>query len=145
VRSEWSVDGATIAIEYGRPFLKGRREEDMMPRGQPWRTGADAATVLRTDRPLAFGEVVLAPGSYTIFTQPGENWLLILGKLDREGQWGRPYRRDLELHRVPMRTGKVKNSVEQLTISVDDTRVGATLRIEWGTISVTTGFTVLPG
>ena len=44
-RTEWTIDGAHLSIEYGRPFLKGRPEAQMMPPGQPWRTGADAATV----------------------------------------------------------------------------------------------------
>src|SRR6185295_9876847 len=72
VRSEWKIDGAMIAIEYGRPSLRGRREADLMPPGTPWRTGADEATVLTTDKMLMFGTLHLAPGTYTINTQPGE-------------------------------------------------------------------------
>ncbi|MGE0449540.1 MAG: hypothetical protein AB7Q29_08150, partial [Vicinamibacterales bacterium] len=29
VSSDWSIDGATIAVEYGRPYLKGRSETAM--------------------------------------------------------------------------------------------------------------------
>src|SRR5687767_5148272 len=46
VKAEWTVDGAAISIEYGRPYVKGRADEKLMPPGQPWRTGADEATVL---------------------------------------------------------------------------------------------------
>src|SRR5262249_47185994 len=70
VKTEWTVDGANIAIEYGRPSIKGRTDADVMPPGQPWRTGADEATVLTTDKPLTFGKLSLAPGTYTINTQP---------------------------------------------------------------------------
>ena len=52
VRSEWTIDGANISIEYGRPFLKGRPEAQMMPPGREWRTGADVATIITSDKPL---------------------------------------------------------------------------------------------
>jgi len=142
VRSEWTVDGANISIEYGRPYLKGRPESKMMPTGKPWRTGADEATVLTTDRPLKFGTLSLAPGSYTLNTQPGEPWELIAGKLGKPGQWGVPYNASLEIGRAPMKVGKTKAEVDQLTISIDDTAAGGTLRIEWGTTSAIIPFTV---
>src|SRR5687768_6306072 len=66
VRGEWTVDGANISIEYGRPFVKGRAESELMPAGKPWRTGADEATVLVTDKALKFGTLSLAPGTYTL-------------------------------------------------------------------------------
>ena len=141
-RTEWTIDGAHLSIEYGRPFLKGRPEAQMMPAGQPWRTGADAATTLTTDKQLKFGSLSLAPGSYTINTEPGAAWTLILGKLGTPNQPGVPYKPELEIGRAPMRTGKTKAPVEQVTISIDDTPAGATLRIEWGTTSVSIPFTV---
>ena len=143
VRSAWTIDGAQISIEYGRPNLKGRPEATMMPPGKPWRTGADEATVLTTDKPLKFGSVSLPAGSYTINTQPGEKeWQIIFGKLSKPGQWGVPYNASLEIGRAPMSISKAKTPAEQLTISIDDTPAGAKLRIEWGSISAQTPFTV---
>jgi hypothetical protein len=144
VRTEWTIDGANISIEYGRPFLKGRPEGQMMPPGREWRTGADEATIIRSDKPLKFGAVSLAPGTYTINTVPGDKeWQLVLGRLSKPGQWGIPYQKDLEIGRTPMKVGKTKAPVENVTISIDDTSGnGATLRIEWGTTSVSAPFTV---
>jgi hypothetical protein len=143
VKSEWTVDGANIAIAYGRPSLKGRAESQVMPPGKPWRTGADEATTITTDKALKFGSVSLEPGTYTINTQPGEGeWQLIVGKLGKPGQWGIPYNASLEIGRTPMKVAKTKAPVEQLTISVDDTSTGGTLRIEWGGASATVPFTV---
>ena len=145
VKSEWMIDGATISITYGRPSLKGRPESQLMPVGKPWRTGADEATILTTDRPLKFGAVSLAPGSYTINTQPGQaEWQLILGKLGEKGQaqWGIPYQTALEIGRTPMKVATAKVPAEQLTILIDDTAAGGVLRIEWGTISASIPFTV---
>ena len=82
VKSEWTIDGAHIAIRDGRPSMKGRSEAELMPPGTPWRTGADEATTITTDKPLKFGTLSLAPGIYTINTEPGDKgWQLIIGKL----------------------------------------------------------------
>jgi hypothetical protein len=143
VRSEWAVDGANISIEYGRPSLKGRPEATLMPNGEPWRTGADEATVLKTDKALKFGTLSLEPGTYTINTQPGDkSWQLIIGKLGKPGQWGIPYNAALEIGRAPMTVSAGKAPVEQVTISVDDTAKGGTLKVEWGSKVATIPFTV---
>lgn len=142
VKTEWTLGGAHVGIAYGRPKLKGRAEATLMPPGQPWRTGADAATVITTDKPLTFGKVVLQPGSYTINTQPGATWQLIFGKLGQEGQWGVPYLPALEIARTPMTLQKLAKPVEELTISIDKQGAGQRLRIEWGTVSATAPFTV---
>lgn len=143
VKTEWTVGGAAISVEYGRPSLKGRPEAQMMPVGKPWRTGADEATVLTTSKALKFGALSLAPGSYTLNTQPGDHdWQLLVGKLSKPGQWGVPYDSSLEIGRAPMTLGKTAAPVEQLTISVDEAAGGGVLRIEWGTAKATVPFTV---
>jgi hypothetical protein len=142
VKTTWTIDGANLTIEYGRPSLKGRPEAELMPAGQPWRTGADEATLLTTDTPLKFGSLSVPAGTYTINTQPGQEWQLILGKLEKPGQWGIPYNQSLEIGRAPMKATKLGSPVEQLEIHVDDTPAGGTLRIEWGTTSASIPFTV---
>jgi Protein of unknown function (DUF2911) len=143
VKTTWTIDGANVSVEYGRPSIKGRSEAELMPAGKPWRTGADEATVLTTDKALTFGSLNLPAGTYTINTQPGEKeWQLIAGKLSKPGQWGVPYNASLEIGRAPMKPGKTAKPVEQLTISIDDTPAGGTLRVEWGTTSASIPFTV---
>lgn len=143
VTSTWTVGGATITISYGRPSLKGRPEATMMPAGKPWRLGADEATVITSTKPLTFGSVKLeANKSYTLNVQPADaDWQLLIGKLDKPGQWGIPYQANLELGRVPMKLGKAATAAEQVTIAIDNTKTPA-LRIEWGTKSATVPFTV---
>jgi hypothetical protein len=141
VRSEWTIDGAKISIEYGRPSLKGRSEAELMPPGQPWRTGADEATTLQTDRPLKFGTLTVPPGKFTLYTVPGANeWQLIVSK--STGQWGVPYPAGQDLGRASMKAGKTQAPVEQLTINIHDTPAGGTLHVEWGTASANIPFTV---
>jgi len=114
-----------------------------MEAGKPWRTGADEATILKTDKPLKFGTLSLEPGTYTLNTQPGDKqWQLLVGKLAKPGQWGIPYNESLEIGRAPMAVQTAKTPAEQVTISIDDTPKGATLRVEWGTRSASIPFTV---
>jgi len=143
VRTEWTIDGASLSIEYGQPSLKGRTDATLMPNGQPWRVGADEATVLKTDKPLKFGTLTLEPGTYTLNAEPGEKqWQLIVGKLSKPGQWGVPYNASLEIGRAPMSVTAAKSPVEQLKISIDDTPKGGTLKVEWGSKVASIPFTV---
>jgi hypothetical protein len=125
--------------------LKGRTPgKDVEPyTGKPWRTGADEATLLTTDKPLNFGTLSLTPGTYTLNTQPTDKgWELIVGTVAKPGQWGVPYRADLEIGRAPMTVETAAKSAEQLTIAVEDTSAGGRLRIDWGPSSATIPFTV---
>jgi hypothetical protein len=141
VRTEWNLDGANVSIEYGRPFLKGRPESQMMPPGQPWRTGADEATTLKSDRALKIGTLSVPAGTYTLYTVPGAAaWELIVSK--RTGQWGIPYPQGQDLGRTAMKVDKTSAPVEQLTISIDDTPAGGTLRIDWGTTRASVPITI---
>ena len=71
VRTDWTVDGAAVSIEYGRPFLKGRTIGSVAPNGKVWRAGADEATTLKTDKPLKFGTLSVPAGNLHTFCGPG--------------------------------------------------------------------------
>lgn len=137
VKTAWSIAGANISIEYGRPSLKGRPEVTMMPAGAPWRTGADEATVITTDKAITIGTVKLAAGSYTLNTEPGaKEWQLLIGKLGAPKQWGIPYKKEFEIGRTPMKLARTSAPVEMVTYSVHKNDTGGTLRIEWGSVRV---------
>jgi hypothetical protein len=143
VRTEWTIDGANVSIEYGRPSLKGRVPgKDIDPyEGREWRTGADEATTLKTDKALKFGTLSLPAGTYTLYTIPtGGTWHLVVSK--KTGQWGVPYPKGEDLGRAPMTLGKAPAAAEQLTFTVQDTPAGGTLHIDWGTTRASIPFTV---
>jgi hypothetical protein len=74
---------------YGAPSLRGRRMlgGEAAPFGRLWRTGANEPTTLHLDRPVALGELFLAPGSWSIYTVPGaESWEVVVNHATR--QWG---------------------------------------------------------
>jgi len=69
------IEGASLMIGYGRPAKSGRRIfGGIVPWGEVWRTGANAATQFSTDRTLVLGGTELPPGKYTLWTlsTPGE-------------------------------------------------------------------------
>jgi hypothetical protein len=143
VRTDWAIDGANISVEYGRPSLKGRVPgKDVDPYdGREWRTGADEATTLKTDKALKFGSLSLPAGTYTLYTIPtGGTWHLVVSK--KTGQWGVPYPKGEDLGRAPMTLGKPPATAEQLTFSIQDTQTGGTLHIDWGTTRASIPFTV---
>ena len=143
VRTETTVDGANISIEYGRPMLKGRTPgKDIDPfEGKEWRTGADEQTTLKTDKPLKIGTLTVPAGTYGLHTIPvNGTWQLIVSK--RASGWGIPYPAGQDLGRVPMTMAKASAPVEQLTISVVDTPTGGTLNVEWAGTKASVPFTV---
>ncbi len=141
VRTEWTIDGANISIEYGRPYIKGRPLGTLVPNGQVWRAGADEATTLKTDKALVFGNLTVPAGTHTLFihAQP-DKWQLAVNK--QTGQWGTDYNAKNDLGRVDMNLETAAKPVEQHTISIDPQPGGGVLRIEWGPARATVPFKV---
>ena len=82
-----------------------------------WRTGADEATTLTTDKALVIGGTRCRPASYTLYTLPGDagDWKLIVNK--QTGQWGTEYDQKQDLARVALTEERpLAAPVEQLTI-----------------------------
>jgi len=140
-----AIDGAHIAIDYGRPSKRGRVIfGGLVPWGEVWRTGADLATHFTTDRALAFDGLVVPAGTYSLYTLPTPtHWTLIVNR--RTGQLGLIYDQSADLGRVDMMTARVPDITERLTISVEPTRDrGGVLRIAWDDLIATAPFSVEP-
>lgn len=118
-----TVGGAHIQIDYGRPMKRGRVIfGNVVPWDTVWRTGANQATQLITDRDLVIGGTSVPAGTYSLFTLPSlKGWQLIINK--QHGQWGTDYDAKRDLARIPMRNLDTARATEQLTISIEsDTR-----------------------
>ena len=129
---EIAVGTGKMRAEYGRPFVKGRKIfGGLVPWGQVWRTGANAATTLVTDVDVTLGGVPVPKGTYTLYTLPGpKEWKLIVNR--QTGQWGTEYDPKLDLARIPMTVRARSEHVEAMRICFDpeDAFRGA-LRISW--------------
>jgi hypothetical protein len=125
-------DGKMVTIQYSRPSMRGRKIfGGLVPYGQVWRTGANAATSLKTDVDLTIAGANVPAGSYTLYTLPGMNsWKLIINK--QIGQWGTEYNQGQDLARVDMKVTQRPSGLELFTISFDKTSANsATLKLEW--------------
>ena len=82
------IGDASITIKYSSPAVKGRQIWGaLVPYDKVWRTGANAATVLETDKDIKVEGKALAAGKYSIYAIPGEKeWTIILNS--QTGQWG---------------------------------------------------------
>jgi Protein of unknown function (DUF2911) len=126
--------GKTIKTAYSSPRMKGRKiYGDLVPFGEVWRTGANAATTFVTSSDVLVGGTPVPAGSYTIFTVPTANkWSLIVNK--KTGEWGIPYKYESdELARVDMKVAKLPSPVENFTISYDKSGSACTLNVDWET------------
>ena len=126
------ADGKTVTINYSRPSVRGRKIfGGLVPYGQVWRTGANAATSLKSDVNLTIGGASVPAGSYTLYTIPNENgWKLIINK--QTGQWGTDYDEKEDLARGDMKVSNNASPTEQFTISFDKTGAStATLKLDW--------------
>lgn len=142
VLTEWTIAGANISIEYGRPYLKGRTVgRDIVPYDEVWRVGADEATTLTSDKALVFDGLTLPVGAHTLWILPtADKWQLIVNK--ETGQFGTDYRASEDLGRVAMKVEQLSALADQHTISIDPQPGGGILRIEFGAAKATAPFTV---
>jgi hypothetical protein len=126
-----TVGDAHIMIDYGRPSMRGRTVfGGIVPWDTVWRTGANEATQLITDRDLVIGGTPVPAGIYSLFTIPSPTgWRLIVNK--QHGQWGTVYDSTQDLARIPMRAHHMVASVERLEISIRDGARSSSLAIAW--------------
>ena len=121
-----AVGAAQVAVVYSRPSVRGRTVwgGTLVPYGQIWRTGANAATTLRTSADLTVGGTRVPAGTYTLFTMPGAGASqLVISK--QTGQWGTEYHAEQDLVRVPAAATALGAPVEQFTIAIEPAAGGA--------------------
>jgi len=127
------VAGKTVAIDYGRPSLKGRDMLAQAQVGQAWRLGADAATGLKTEAELSFGDVKVPKGEYVLTATKlaSDQWQLnVLSKDDRS-----------KVADVPLMGSKLDASVEMFTIDIKGEKDKGELMLTWGTTVLKAPFT----
>jgi Protein of unknown function (DUF2911) len=101
--TETTINGKKVSIDYSAPSMRGRKiVGGLVPYGQVWRTGANAATTLKTETDLVIGGTNVPAGTYTLYSLPSEDgWELIINK--QTGHWGTEYDQKQDLARVDLK------------------------------------------
>ena len=147
------IDGNRVTIIYGRPYTKDPKTGEarkiwggLVPYGKVWRTGADEATTLITQKPIVFGDTTIPAGAYTLFTLPQEDGTakLIINK--QVGQWGigpGSYDEKQDLARIDLKKDALDKPLDQLAIAVSKNPAGGgVLKIMWEDTQFSAAFTV---
>jgi hypothetical protein len=138
-----TIGAATVTIDYARPSMRARKiMGGLVPFDKVWRTGANAATTLKTNAALEIGGVAVPAGTYTLYTLPGEKaWKLIINK--QTGQWGTQYDQARDHARVDLKVESIPQPIEQFTITLAGTGAAAgLLSMEWELTRISVPFVV---
>lgn len=105
-----------VTVDYSRPSTKGRKIfGELVPYGEVWRTGANAATVFSFSTDVTIGGQLVPAGSYALYAIPGKNdWTIILSKNTK--LWGaigyNPEEDQLRFNVEPSKTSKKYETFE---------------------------------
>lgn len=133
----FQVSGDDVLVCYGRPSARGRTMIGgaEVPFGRIWRTGANETTKIRTTIALDVGGIELDPGTYAIYSVPGEaQWEFVVNRSWE--QWGREnyYTDDVraqEIGRVRVPREQLVERIETFTIRTEPLEDGVNLILEW--------------
>ncbi len=151
-----TVGGKKVAIDYGRPALKGRNMGELLKQLPPdriWRAGENDVTTISSEADLMIGGKKVAAGKYSVYVHAPDagDWSLILNsdpgialiKLwDKApaSEANKPWPRldgydkvkDKEVVRAAMKGSAATAPVEVFTMNLTPAAAGATLSLAWG-------------
>lgn len=112
---------SNIEVDYSRPSARGRKIfGGLVPYGEMWRTGANAATKITIGEDLYIGGSMIKAGQYSLYTIPGATeWTIIINKSLKN--WGNSnYSADEDVARFKVKPKKINNMIETFTITIGD-------------------------
>jgi Protein of unknown function (DUF2911) len=133
----FSVGGTSVKVCYGRPSAKGRTMIGgaAVPYDKIWRTGANEPTMIHTSGRLSIAGIEIGPGSYSVYSVPGEHgWQIVLNRSTT--QWGQEgyYSGDVaaqEIGRADVESRRTSSHVETFTMRTEGSGDMITLILEW--------------
>ncbi len=133
--------GSMVTVTYGRPFLKHPRTGEVR---KVWgglvkwdkadRLGADEATTVLLQHSITVGATSIPAGAYTLYIIPSETGVSKLAFSKNLSRWGVPVDESNDLVRVELKKDALSETVEQLTIVVENgppESLTGVLKIKW--------------
>jgi DUF2911 family protein len=158
-----TVGGRKVAVDYGRPALKGRTIDALLKQLPPeriWRAGDSEVTTFSTEGDVTVGGQAVKAGRYSVYVHAPESgeWALVLNsdlgqplvdiwKEAPENLKNAPYPylgnyeekiKAKEVARVTLQKGQAAAPAENFTISFAPKGSGATMTLAWGEQAWTT-------
>ena len=152
-----TFDGKKVAIEYGRPALRGRTLDELtskLPADRIWRAGENQATTLVTDTDLMIGDKRVPAGKYTLYVHAPATgpWSLVVNSNPgirlkeiyaaappevADAMWprldGYEKIKATEVARIPLTAANPAAAAERFQIRLHPAQGGASrLTLEWG-------------
>lgn len=126
-----------MKVVYSRPYTKDPKTGEprkiwggLVPFGKVWRTGANEATLLTTEKPIELAGTTIPAGTYSLFSIPEENGgKLIINK--QTGQSGTKYDETQDLARVDLKKEPLNPAVHQFAIAIEKEGTGGVLKLMW--------------
>ena len=131
-KTEGSIDGIDLTLEYGRPSVKDRKIwGGLVPYDKVWRTGADECSTITLSSDVTIQGEDLGAGTYSLFTVPGEEeWTVIFNKVAE--QWGAfNYDESKDALRVTAQS-RPAEFIESLEIQIE----GSEVVLRWADLAV---------
>ncbi|GER60808.1 DUF2911 domain-containing protein [Patiriisocius marinus] len=130
--SSYKESDKKVKVVYSRPQLNGRDVAKLAPNGEIWRTGANEAAEITFYYPAKIGNDVVKPGTYTLFTIPGnKGWTIILNSASNV--WGAyTYNEELNIVKLEAEATKGKESLEAFSIVFEGEKNEAVMYMGWG-------------
>lgn len=119
-------------VIYSRPLKRDREIfGKLIPYNEVWRTGANEATELTLYKDMKVADVVVAAGTYTIYSIPGEKeWTVILNnKINTWGAYEYTDKEDKVRIKVPVRNSPT--TIESFSMAFVSKEDGADLLMGW--------------
>ena len=152
-----NVAGKKLAVDYGRPALKGRALDELLkqlPPDRMWRAGENQVTTLSLDGDVMIGGKKVSAGKYSVYVHAADakTWELVLnrdlgvplGKIwdkapDNMKNEPWPHLDDYtkaiasqEVARVPLKAAQATGPADLFTITFSPAGSGSTLTLAWG-------------
>lgn len=128
-------NGATIAMSYNQPSVKGRAiglNLEPFP-GKVWRAGANEATTFAINKDVKIDDKALPAGRYSLFVinENNDNWTIVFNK--EANIWGTDYQQNNDMLRVQAKFSLAKRYEEKLRFLIDEKGIVTLL---WGNYNI---------
>ena len=128
-----TIGTTVVSLTMGRPGLKGRDIEKMIPDGEVWRTGANESTNITFSGDVKIGDASVEAGTYSLYTLRDKSSSSMTIIINSKLSWGTRYDEAEDVVRTTVPYTMGNHPAEWMAIYFDKlTDTSANMKIHWG-------------